>query len=497
MAAVMGLHGYNSVTAANDKILAAYGNDIVDLDTGLGFGLALNPASYVEFATYLDHAYACNYTEYTLAYNGTSWLKFGESDYVRCPKARYLKRYKTRLYLANVSFNSMTYPSRVYYTGLPYNNKPRWELEWGTDLTQTADSAVVNSPNAHFLRLGIKVGDTFYITTGANAGEYHVASVDSDRQITLVDTLTNTASNSSFWVGSNWLDVATDDGDYIRGLGSNSDRLLIFKLNSLHRYNGTELFQVGDYPGTSSHRSIANVNAYTYYFHGSETTRTGIYIYDGTGVVKASAAIQPYIDGISSTIYSTIVGWREGDWYRCYVGDISNTQRNLSVTKAVLSHNSITNKWSIDPIADTIYSCGSYIELGAQLNLIGTADDEVHLTPSGYSYNGATIPWVMETGTHYPEGSESINRFTRIQIIARDADGVRVRYKLVDAPDKIDDNWLPLGELDGDKTELDVPLDHNWASGINIRCEDNGLRENTLYIEKITLFYTYETTKMP
>jgi hypothetical protein len=83
-------------------------------------------------------------------------------------------------------------------------------------------------------------------------------------------------------------------------------------------------------------------------------------------------------------------------------------------------------------------------------------------------------------------------RFTRLQVIARDARGVRVRYKLYNTPRDIDDQWLPLGEISGDKTEFTIPLNHNRAAGYQIRFEESGIREPTQYIEKTSMFYQLE-----
>jgi hypothetical protein len=232
----------------------------------------------------------------------------------------------------------------------------------------------------------------------------------------------------------------------------------------------------------------------TYYFHGSESSTTGIYRYNGTESIKVSNAIQPYIDGISASIFSSIVSWREGDWYRCYVGDITNLQRNISVTKAVLSYNENGNNWSVDPINKVPKCATTFIESSALNIFFGDDSGEVFQTPSGYNFDGSQIPWVVETGPHYVIGSEVLVKFTRIQIIARDARGVRVRYKLYNNPKDIDDTWQPLGELKNDKTELIVPVSHQRASGINIRFEESGIRENTQYIEKVTMFYLADNT---
>jgi hypothetical protein len=491
MANIDGLFGYNKATGTN-LLLAAYGNDLVNVDTGTGYSFNLTAGNKVEMDTFLDYLFAVNGTDITQAFDGTTITSSGQR--VRCPVAKYVKTYGTKLYLGYLTVNSQTFHSRIWHSDLPQNNDVRWGIEWGTNLAQTASSAVVTSSGVYFDSYGIKAGDPLFVLDGANKGQYEVKSVDSNNQLTLTTSLSHTASSTSYIVGSNYFDVRTNDNDYLRGLGENSDRLLAFKLHSLHRYNGSSLFQVKGAPGTSSHRSIVNSSsgALTGWFHGSQPKKTGVYLYDGVDYVKASAAIQPYIDGIASTIFTSVVGWVEDDWMRWYVGDITNSQRNISVTKAVISYDATTNKWSIDPINKVPKCATVYEESDVQKIFLGDDSAEVFQTPSGFTFDGDPIPWAMETGPHYPQGASTLLRYTRAHVIARDAKGIRVRYRLIDKPSSVDETWHPLGELTEDKTELIFPSSHGRSSGVEIRLDESGIRENSQYIEKIILFYKVE-----
>ena len=195
------------------------------------------------------------------------------------PRARYVKTVGNKLYLADLTYASTNFRSRIWNSNLPKNNDIQWGYDTGTSLTQTARSKTVSNSTSTtgFITYGIKTGDPFFITTGSNAGEYTVDTVDSEYQITLFEEMKNSVTGSTFWVGSNFLDTRTNDGDYIRGLGENDNKLLIFKRESLHTYDEKQLRQVRDVPGTTSHRSIINLRENTYYFHD-----TGIYQFDGT-----------------------------------------------------------------------------------------------------------------------------------------------------------------------------------------------------------------------
>ncbi|MEA2036845.1 MAG: hypothetical protein U9O94_05015, partial [Nanoarchaeota archaeon] len=276
MSDILALGGYQS-TANTDRLFASYGNDIVNVDTGAGYSQNLTAGSKGDFETYLDYCFYVNGVDVTRSYNGTVWSALGKIN--RAPIAKYAQVYGVKLYLAYLTINGETYPSRVWKTDLPDNNEPRWGLEWGSLLSQTASSAIVNDPNANFKTYGIKAGDPIWILSGSNAGQYTVSSVDTGRTLTLTTTLPNTVATSTYIVGSNYFDVRTDDGDYLRGLGENSNRLLAFKLNSLHRYNGASLLQVKGVPGTSSNESIKNIKEqFTLWFHGSQLDKSQFYL---------------------------------------------------------------------------------------------------------------------------------------------------------------------------------------------------------------------------
>ena len=66
------------------------------------------------------------------------------------------------------------------------------------DLVTTAASAIVTSASATFVSDGVLAGDDFVIAEGPDAGTYTVASVDSETQITLTQTLTTSRVNIAF-----------------------------------------------------------------------------------------------------------------------------------------------------------------------------------------------------------------------------------------------------------------------------------------------------------
>lgn len=497
MANIDALIGYNRSASAVNKLLAGFGNDVVDVDTGLGFGLNLSSTTYLNFETYLDMVFMQNYADRPRTYNGTAW---GVTNVSRTPIARVQKKVKDWLYLGYCNFTGPQaptgagpFPSRVFYPNLPKNEKITWGLEWGTNLKITSGSAVVStgSMTQNFIANGIKKGDPIYLTSGVNNPiQSFVSSIDSPYQLTLTDVMTETATNVHFWVGGNWVDFGTDDNDYITALGENDDRLLAFKQFSLWRYNRTSKQKVKDAPGTTSSRSVVNIGSITYYFHGSNanTRKTGIYAYNGAGSVLITRSLQHYIDGIPAANYGIPVGWREGTKYRLYVGDISNSTYNISISNAVITIDSEGGQWSVDPIADVIKSNGKFLESGTEKTLIGTSDNQVMETPSGNTHNGTAISWSIQTGPRYPSGTEIINEMTRIKVHSQGARGLKVSYKLYATPEDDDDVWDNLGDLRHNHQEFELPTRHRNAAGINVRISDIDGNVNDFVIKKIVIY---------
>lgn len=522
MPSLDGIIGYNSPAGTN-KLLAAFGNDIINVSTGLGFGLNLASGNKAFFEVFIDRIFFCNGVNKMLSSNGSTW-----SDSIALPKQiipKYIKKSvnNAQLLIGNCiltpgSGTPINYKSYVFKSEFPKlakdpaGNVISQNLQWGIEsgrcnvFQDTRKVKAVPDGNGrlpYFKTRNIKVGDPFFLL-GGDIGQYTVASVDSEYELTLNESIPSANAvntNIDFWVGRNFFPVGTDDNDEIKGFGENNSRDLIFKLFSLWYYTGTQLKQVKGAPGTSSQRSVINDNkGNTYYFHGSSLEKTGIYKYDGTQSIKVSRAIDPYIEGMLAANYPEVVAWEEGDELRFFLGDLTNNNKGISMTNAVATINTATGAWDVSPIADVITCATKYISSNVQNSYCGTSDSQVMKMNTGYNHNGTPIAAVLETGVKYPSGSEILNQYPYIQVIGENVRGLRVSYKLWDAPKDVDDRWIPLGELVGDKTEfagskLNKLLDRAGA-GIEFRVEEDGSLENNWMVEKISVFYRPDRTRL-
>lgn len=495
MANIDGIGGFNPSTGSS-ILFAAYGNDIVNVSTGLGYQSNITAGNKGEFVSFLDNFWYQNGTDGLRRFNGTTWKN--QTVLKEAPVSKYISvSPRNRLLFGYVTYASQTFASRVWFTDLPKNNDVTYGLEYGSDLSQTVDSKIVTSITALFKIKNIKVGDPFLITSGANAGEYTIASIENDRQVTLTENMVATVTGSSYWTGSNWFDVTTNESDVITGFGENSDRDLIFKLMSIYRYDGNSLRKVKDAVGTSSQRSVINHRSYTYYFHGSDPKRTGIYRFDGTSSILISRAIDPFIKAMSTATYDDVVAWKEGNEIRFFIGNLSaSNYLPQAINNVVITYNADTGAWGVDPIQDVITCATTFRTNNEEDTYTGTSDDQVFHMDSGNSYDGTGISAILETKVYYPSGSELINTFPYIQVIGRNARGIKVKFKLWDNPKNVDDKWWSLGQIEGDKTEFPMPQNHQTGSGIQFRFDEMTALEKDAFIEKISIFYKPDRSRL-
>lgn len=515
MASILGIQGYNS-SAGSNILLAAYENDIINVATGLGYGLGISSSNNGEFCVFLDRVFYQNNSARPITFNGTAW----STEFVgRAPVSKYIRPFKSRVFLGNCGFaspqapldndsNAITYPSRVFYSDLYKGRSLTWGIEWGRNgevKTAWGPGFLQVSPEfgalvQDFKESNIKIGDNIVIT-GNPGGDatararlidvkipWIVKSIDNPYQITPTSPMVATLDTLHFWVGGNWFDVSPGDGDVITGFGDTVDALFVFKLMSLWFYTGSQLRKVKNAPGTSSGRSIISRGDYVYYFHGSDPYITGIYRADTGNSTKISRAIDPYILGMTVANYSSVVGWEEGENLRWYLGDITYTNRGLSMTNAVATYNIPTGAWDVSPVADVITAATTWRTGNQRDTYLGTSDNQVLKMSSGNSHNGTPIRMNLETKVYYPSGSETINEFTRLQVIGRQTKGIKVKLRLWNNPRGVGE-WRNIGELDYDRSEIVLPQDYNQASGFQLGFFEDGSLENDTYIEKFTMFY--------
>lgn len=312
-------------------------------------GLGLTTGSKAQFESFMNGFYMVNFTEATRFNDLTQW--YTTTNVTSAAKAKYIKLYLGRIYLAYVVSGSTTYPSKVTYSELP-NGSPL--------------------------------------------------------QTTWNDVL-------------NFIDVDTDNGDYITGLEVNVSRLVIFKQNSLYLYDTNTLQQLPGCPGTVSQRSVANIQGHTLYLHN-----TGIWDLNGSNSTLISRNIQDIIDGINNITISNACAAVSGDHYYLFLGDISNPSKGLTISKCLIDYNIALNSFSwrslkdnptsfvnfSDPTTSVLYDSAtrSYDDAntlydggtGAPPKIyFGSDAGSVYQFNNGGKFNGVNISLTIETKDYY------------------------------------------------------------------------------------------------
>lgn len=490
---ILGLGALNT-SGGTDKLVAVKGTDHYVWNSGTDAWDAqsqtVTSGAKTEFESFLDYLFSVNRSDTTRSYSGSAWSS--STNVTGAPKANYIIEHNVRLYLADIVLPEVSLNQRswLWFSDLPKNDLITWGFEAGTDLSTTASSAVITSASAAFKARNIKVGDKFTITTGSDIGEYVVASVDSATQITLTVNLTTTASNQTYWVGGNFLNYKTNNSDYIRGIGKNSEKILAFKYNSIGRTDGlNEIKEVKGVPGTLSHRSITNLREWTFYHHA-----TGIWRYNGVTSQIISNPIWDYVEGIATANYDDIVGWTEKERYvKFAVGDVTNTERDIDRPDCVLVYDILDNQWSFESKSFTPTATTKFIESNAINQYIGADDGNVYQFDTGNSWAGSDIPFENSFGPIFPVSPEVEVDFTRILAFADPSLGVRLRYKLYYKDNnRIDTDWhefIHNQESFGgnQRVELRFPEDAR-ASGVEFLIEESGQTVSFLF-ERLAIFW--------
>ena len=494
MANILGLHSHNFSSGSEQLIAVWHSTPIVRKnDAWENHGVHLTAETKAEMESFVDCAFLVNGVDHNFCYDGNRWAA-RQKNLWSCPDAYLIRREGVRLFLGDVTINNKRYKSRVWHSDLPgADNSLSWGLEFGTNLVQTANSAVVTSVGAGFLSRNIKVGDPLTIEDGRNKGEHTVQSIDSSTQLTLTTNLNHTVAASTYWVGGNYFDIETDDGDGLRALGRLSGELLCYKANSLHRYNvsGKQRRKIEGAVGTTSSRGVVTLNQYAYNYHPS-----GIYRCNGTSTILISKAVYDFVAGVTAANQSEVVAWSENnDTVVFYLGDVT-LRDGETICNCAIAYNTTDNTWSPRRYPIDIKCAAQWLKDDVPEVYVGDDGDAVYKMNTGYHFNDADIVFEYEHPPIFPAGDNAIVNFDKIQAYIDNGPDVQILYKLIYMPSGRegqwinDQTWQPLkGSQRGEKSEWMFPNDHRRAAGVALKFIESSQCESFL-IEKFVLFYS-------
>ena len=274
-------------------------------------------------------------------------------------------------------------------------------------------------------------------------------------QFSGVPTSTGTAIS---WSSDDIEEVRTDDGDELIGGANISNRLVLFKNNSMHEWNESTVTQVSEI-GTPSHRSIVNTGSYVFFFSRSKNLK-GFYAFAGGQPRLISNKIQEWCDGIADTTLANIVGFRHGENIIWSVGTITIGAKTF--TNSALVYNMANNVWTHFQYNDTFTAYAPYIIFSTERPYVGTSDGEVHqMAITGdtvYSDNSIAIPALFRTTQLDFDASEDRKRISKSKFFAQSAQGLQMSIR------GDGEKWQPLGQLTKTVNEFSGPVGdaHYW-----------------------------------
>lgn len=347
-----------------------------------------------------------------------------------------------------VNFNDDTY----FYNG----------STWSTSTNTT------NAPKARYV---LRYLDRLYLAYVDISGTTHNSRV-------VMSELPDDSYNISWDTSDDGLyfDVAPKNGDFITGLGNNFSRLLVFKEETLWRYDTNSLFQFPGAPGTNNNRTIVNVLDSTVYFHSS-----GVFGVQGNQVINYSRKVQHIIDGVSSTNLDKLCAYGKGDYYYIYLGDINNSIENIIINKCLGILDVARMRWTFESIAHepTIFapyrddrSDVTYDDSAIAYNqddksydstitasdfiFFGADDGNIYQINAGNkTFDGTTIKASFETHNYYFAGIHARGQLQACKVYVKDGRRLKLFYSIDDG------SWRPIERYEQGNHEIYFQFDSN------------------------------------
>jgi hypothetical protein len=223
------------------------------------------------------------------------------------------------------------------------------------------------------------------------------------------------ASHAITWDTTNdYFYVETNDGDNITALAKNKVYLIIFKENSMFRYDGTQnatnLRPISWELGAVSQESVVVVENTVF-----AMSNKGVTMFSGSSPQIISRPMQPFIDRINWANKGDICAGVYKDHYLCYIGTLTSALEgdSAALTNVVLDYDISQNLWTHHTIPDAPMAFGNYVSSGEKLLSFGESNGEVFTWDSGTTDDGTSIDTNIEL-VLWPSGPETLDTFQHI-----------------------------------------------------------------------------------
>ena len=183
-----------------------------------------------------------------------------------------------------------------------------------------------------------------------------------------------TTGEISWTSGNGYIDIEPYEGQgAIVGLGKVPGYILIFKERALKRWNGSSTFPDDlSTIGASSQESIVIGKRTCFFFSASGKKSIGFYETNGESTIKISRPIQTIIEAISSSTYSSIAGYSDGEIVMWNIGDIAYD--GITYSNVVALYHIDSKTWSLLSFPTEFKVFCQYID-GTTLKIAAGNDD--------------------------------------------------------------------------------------------------------------------------
>lgn len=335
--------------------------------------------------------------------NGSTWTKTLEND---------TRNHKTKFYnFLNEVIRVNGVDARKSWTGNPAS---AWRTSGG-------NLDIGNAPQGFFVD---SLKEKLYIAN--NTDRLFFSSIPSSGGTITWDTT------------NDWVDINPKDGDNITEIKRHALELLVFKRNFLYRWRGLEggdaepLINVG----TFSQESVVLTKLGIFFHHPS-----GIYQYTGGYPVEVSRPVSDFVDNMSSTNYTEVAAWEDGDHVYFSLGNV--TISGTTFTNVVIRLTLSSQVWTVYSVDSQIRFARPYIYGTSNTRVVGNSNGYVLFWNTANTDNGTPITYSLITKP-YELGAilADTKTINRLAAICEKAQGSILSWKADE-----EEQWHTLGEL--------------------------------------------------
>lgn len=283
-----------------------------------------------DFISLLGHLFAINETNgLATTADLTTW---GTKHAVSAPKGRFIEEFGNEPYIAGD-------PSNKYrvYKGFLHNPAVSAVAYVVADQTSVT---TINVDDTKYLKVGMVVDIIRRYTTTRVVDSRTITAINSETQIVisgaavtildsdeiyLEDTRVNAAGSAVvnemrvLWSADEDNFDLPPNGESITGMRKNSNRLVVFQENTMHRWDGAMRTEVSPTVGCSSDKSIISMGNLLFWMH-----KGVMYFYDGSEPEAISEAIQPVLDTMTTFDQCIGIGDEANKRIAMYLGTVNH-----------------------------------------------------------------------------------------------------------------------------------------------------------------------------